>query len=201
MLKVGVLASGRGSNLEALLKQCANKKIAAQVVVVISDKAEAKALAKADEYNVPAFFIDPKVYSSKTEYNRALISKLKNFKVDLVVLAGYMRILDPLFIEAFPGKVINIHPSLLPAFPGLNAQGQALTGGVKYSGCTVHFVDEGMDTGPIIAQAVVPVLPEDTVEVLAQRILAEEHILLPKVVNWIAQGRVKLKGRQVVINI
>lgn len=199
MLRLGVLASGRGSNLEALLKSCDKSKNGARIAVVLTDNPKAKALTIAQEYNVPAFFVDPKA-CSKAEFNQSLVSRLKTYDVDLVVLAGYMRILDSGFIQAFSGKVINIHPSLLPAFPGLNAQRQALTSGVKYSGCTVHYVDEGMDTGPIIAQAVVPVLPEDTEEELAQRILAEEHILLPKVVDWIAEGKVRLQGRKVIIN-
>lgn len=200
MLKVGVLASGRGSNLFALLQKCNSKRISAQIVVVLADNSQAKALTIAEEHKIPAIYVNPKAYSSKAEYNLALVQRLKSYGVELVVLAGYMRILDHNFLQAFPNKVINIHPSLLPAFPGLNAQGQALKYGVKYAGCTVHYVDGGMDTGPIIAQAVVPVLPEDTEEGLAKRILVEEHKLLPKVVGWIAAGKVKLKGNQVVVS-
>jgi phosphoribosylglycinamide formyltransferase-1 len=199
MLKVGVLASGRGSNLAALLQCYQDKSISAKVMVVISDSPEAQALVKARKQKIPAFHMDPGDYPTKAEYNLAIVERLQEYGVKLVVLAGYMRILHPLFLESFPNRVINIHPSLLPAFPGLHAQAQALNYGVKYSGCTVHFVDPGMDTGPIIAQAVVPVLPNDDENLLAQRILKEEHKLLPQVVGWFAEGKIELKGRQVLV--
>ncbi|MGI6551999.1 MAG: phosphoribosylglycinamide formyltransferase [Bacillota bacterium] len=199
MCRLGVLVSGRGSNLEALIKAQQAGRLGAEIVVVISDNPKAEALQKASRYGIDCQLVDPRLYSDRFEFDRALRRVLEKYRVDLVVLAGFLRILSAEFLAAFPGRVINIHPSLLPAFPGLRAQRQAWEYGVKYTGCTVHFVNEELDGGPIIAQAVVPVLPEDTPESLAARILAEEHKLYPQVISWLAQGRVKIEGRRVII--
>lgn len=199
-MKVGVLVSGRGSNLEALLRAQQEGSLGAEIVLVLSDNPQAPALGKAKKYGVIAEALTPQEFKTREEYDQALVAKLKAHHVELVVLAGYMRLVTRRFLEAFPAKVINIHPSLLPAFPGLKAQEQAVEYGVKFSGCTVHFVDEGMDSGPIIAQAVVPVKPEDDGESLARRILAEEHRLLPQVVRLMALGKIRLEGRKVIVD-
>lgn len=199
MLPLGILVSGRGSNMEAIAEAIEKRELPARINIVISDRAEAQALERARKRGLKTFFLNPRDFSTREEYDLALAQLCLQEGVELVVLAGFMRILTPAFLEKFPLRVINIHPSLLPAFPGLNAQRQAWEYGVKYSGCTVHFVDEGVDTGPIIAQAVVPVLDHDTPETLAERILVEEHRLYPQVIRWLAEGRVKLEGRRVRI--
>lgn len=199
MLKVGVLASGRGSNLQALLEAAAAGSLGAEIAVVLSDRAGAPALDRAKKRAVPAEYLSPDDYLGKEAYDCKLVERLKAYEVELVVLAGYMRLVTAQLLEAFPERIINIHPALLPAFPGLNAQAQALEYGVKYSGCTVHLVDGGIDSGPIIAQAVVPVKQEDTVETLAERILHQEHLLLPQVVRWFAQGKIRVAGRKVFV--
>lgn len=198
--RVGILASGRGSNLQALIDAVAAGQLQARLAVVVSDQPDAQALVRAQRAGIPAVVIPRGDYPSREDFEAALAAALAEYKVDLVVLAGFMRLLSPFFVNRFQGRLINIHPSLLPAFPGLDAQGQALRYGVRFSGCTVHFVDTGTDTGPVIAQAVVPVEPDDTVDDLAARILAEEHRLLPRVVNWIARGMVRLEGRHVYIS-
>lgn len=198
-MRIGVLASGRGTNLQALLDAQAAGRLGAEIVVVVSDNPNAQALARAHRHGIPTRVLEPKDYGSREDFDRALAALLQAHRVELVVLAGYMRLLSPVMLQAFPQRIINIHPSLLPSFPGLNAPKQAWRYGVKYTGCTVHFVDEGMDTGPIIAQRVVPVDPQDTVEELAAKILREEHRLLPQVVRWLAEGRVFLQGRRVFI--
>lgn len=199
MIRIGVLISGRGSNMQALMDACAAGQIPGQVVLVLSDRADAAGLAKARAAGVEAIFVDPAAYESKNAYNAALALHLKERAVDLVCLAGFMRILRRPLLEAFDGRMLNIHPSLLPAFPGLEAQRQALEHGVKVSGCTVHFVTAGMDEGPIIAQAAVPVYADDTVARLTERILAEEHRLYPEAVRLWAQGRLRVEGRRVLI--
>lgn len=200
MFSIAVLVSGRGSNLEAMIKAEKDGFLKAKISIVISDNPKAKALDKAKEHKIPCRVLDPTLFESKVEFNQNLINLFRQYRVQLVVLAGYMRLLTPSVIEAFPNQIINIHPSLLPAFPGLDAQKQALNYGVKYSGCTVHFVDGGMDTGSIIAQRVVPVYDTDNLEELTNRILKEEHSLYPQVINWLAEGRViKLTGRKVIV--
>lgn len=199
MIRIGVLASGRGSNLQALLDACREGRIDGQVAVVISDRADAYALERASLAGVAAIFCDPATYGGKNAYNMALAETLKARAIDLVCLAGYMRIVRRPLLEAYAGRMLNIHPSLLPAFPGLDAQAQALTYGVKVAGCTVHFVTEGMDDGPIVVQAAVPVLDGDTVESLSERILAEEHRVYPEAVQLFATGRLRLEGRRVVL--
>jgi len=189
-LRLGVLASGSGTNLQSILDACAAKTINAEVALVISNKRTAGALVKASSVGVDSQVISHKAYTTRKSFEEALVQSFRLRNIQLVVLAGFMRLLTSHFLNAFRNRVINIHPSLLPAFPGVNAQQQAFDYGVKFSGCTVHFVDEGMDTGPIIAQAVVPVLDTDDVETLQKRILVEEHKLLPQVIQWIADEQI-----------
>ncbi|MGE5674177.1 MAG: phosphoribosylglycinamide formyltransferase [Mycobacterium leprae] len=199
MLRIGVLISGRGSNLQALLDACAGGRIDGGVVVVVSDRADAAGLEKARRAGVEALFLDPAAYPTRHAYNQALARVLQERQVELVCLAGYMRLVKRPLLEAFPGRILNIHPALLPSFPGLDAQRQALEHGVKVTGCTVHFVTEGMDEGPIILQAAVPVLPNDTEESLSARILTEEHRLYPEAVQLFAAGRLRVEGRRVIL--
>ncbi|OLC12367.1 MAG: phosphoribosylglycinamide formyltransferase [Candidatus Rokubacteria bacterium 13_1_40CM_69_27] len=198
-LRVGVLASGRGSNLQAILDASARADFPARVAVVVSDREGARALKIAAERGVPAVFLNPKDFGDREAYDAAITKVLEAHQVGLVCLAGFMRILGPAFVRAWRGRVMNIHPSLLPAFPGLNAQRQALDHGVKISGATVHFVDEGVDTGPIILQSSVPVQPDDSEETLAARILAEEHRLYPQAVRLFAEGRLRIVGSRVIV--
>jgi len=178
-LRIGVLVSGRGSNLQAIIDAGKKGEIPAEVVVVISDQPDAFALTRARADNIPAIYIGFQDFPSKEKYEEKVVAVLKQYKVELICLAGYMRVLGANMLEAFPNRIMNIHPALLPAFPGLHAQARAWEHGVRFSGCTVHFVDEGVDTGPIILQAVVPVLAEDTAETLAARILEQEHKIYP----------------------
>lgn len=197
-LRLGVLASGRGSNLQSIMDAAAAGKIKAEVAVVFSDNKDAFALERARKAGIPALHLNPRDFGSKDEYEKAVLKLLREHDVQLVCLAGYMRIVGRVLLEAFPNRVINIHPALLPAFPGLHGQQQAWDYGVKFSGCTVHFVDEGMDTGPIIIQAVVPVYDDDTADTLADRILEQEHKIYPEAIGLIADDRLKLNGRKVV---
>jgi phosphoribosylglycinamide formyltransferase 1 len=199
-LAVGVLASGRGSNLQAILDACARPGFPARVVVVISDRERAAALERARAAGVEALWLNPKDFGDREAFDLALVRELEARRVGLVCQAGYMRILSPIYIRAFAGRSLNIHPSLLPAFPGLHAQRQALAHGVKVAGATVHFADEGVDTGPIVLQAAVPVEPGDTEETLSARILAEEHRLYPEAIRLFAEGRLRIVGRQVIVN-
>ncbi len=198
-LRVGVLGSGRGSNLQALLDAAARPGYPAHVVVVVSDKERAQALERARAHGVAAVWLNPKDFGDRAAYDAALGRLLEEHRVGLVCLAGFMRILTPELVRAFAGRVLNIHPSLLPAFPGLHAQRQALDYGVKVAGATVHFVDEGVDTGPIALQASVPVQPDDTEESLSARILAVEHRIYPEAVRLFAEGRLRLAGRKVIV--
>lgn len=199
MLALGVLASGRGSNLQAILDACARPGYPARVVVVISDRERAAALDRARAAGVEALWLNPKDFGDRETYDRALVRELQARGVGLVCQAGYMRILSPVYIRAFGGRALNVHPSLLPAFPGLHAQRQALDQGVKVAGATVHFVDEGVDTGPIVLQAAVPVEPGDTEETLAARILVQEHRLYPEAIRLFAEGRLRIEGRRVTL--
>ncbi len=194
--KIGVLVSGRGSNLQALIDRLPGLPL--EISVVISDVPTAFALERARRAGIPALVIEAGG-KSRQEFELALAGALCQYEVDFTVLAGFMRLMGPQFLAQAPGPVINIHPALLPAFPGMHAQAQALAYGVKVSGCTVHFVDEGMDTGPIIAQRAVPVLDSDDADSLAERILEQEHILLPEVVGLVAAGRVVLENKKVRI--
>lgn len=199
LLRVGVLASGRGSNFQVLVEAARTGRIAAVVAVLISDRATAPALDIARAHGIEALFLDPKQYPNREAHDKAIIAALEERRVGLVCQAGYMRILTPTYIEHFRGRALNIHPSLLPAFPGLHAQKQALEHGVRVAGATVHFADEGVDTGPIVLQAAVPVLPGDTEETLSRRILAEEHRIYPEAVRLFAEGRLRIDGRIVHI--
>jgi phosphoribosylglycinamide formyltransferase 1 len=199
-LRVGVLASGRGSNLQALLDASARPDYPAEVVLVISDRERAAALDRARAAGVEALFVNPKDFGDRQAFDLVLVREFTARRVGLVCNAGYMRILSTAYVRAFAGRAMNIHPSLLPAFPGLHAQRQALEHGAKVAGATVHFVDEGpVDTGPIILQASVPVQPEDTEDSLSARILAEEHRLYPEAVRLFAEGRLEVVGRRVII--
>lgn len=198
--RIVVLASGRGTNLQAIIDASESGRLLGKVVALVSDSPDAVALERARRHGIPQVVVDRKSYTSKNEFDLGLLEAVRRLSPDLVVLAGFMRLLGRSFLERFPGKVINIHPSLLPAFKGLQAQKQALDYGVKYAGCTVHFVDEGVDTGPIIGQRVVPVLPDDTEDTLAARILVEEHSLLVECINAVLSGRVRTDGRKVTID-
>lgn len=199
-LRVGVLVSGRGSNLQALLDASARADYPAEVVVVISDRERAAALDRARAVGVEALFVNPKDFADREAFDLALVRELTARRVGLVCSAGFMRILSSAFTRAFAGRAMNIHPSLLPAFPGLHAQRQALDHGAKVAGATVHFLDDGVvDTGPIILQASVPVRADDTEDTLSARILAEEHRLYPEAVRLFAEGRLSVVGRRVLV--
>lgn len=196
--RVAVLASGSGTNLQALIDAFESGGLKGLIALVISDNNQAYALERASKHNIPAHYIGREDFESREEYEMEMVKVIKDQQVDLVLLAGFMRILSPKFLEHFSGQIMNIHPSLLPAFKGLDAQGQALEYGAKISGCTVHFVDEGMDTGPIILQAAVPVLADDSRDDLAKRILKEEHRIYPEAVKLYQEGRLKRDGRHVI---
>lgn len=196
---IGVLASGRGSNLQAIIDAIEAGRLAVTIGVVISDNPEANVLKRLAGLGLPAVCIDRRQFACRQDFEAAVAEELNVRHVELVVLAGFMRILGRYFIDRFAGKIMNIHPSLLPAFPGENAQLQALQYGVKVSGCTVHFVDEGMDTGPIILQEAVPVMEDDTEETLSERILHAEHILYPRALALYCEGRLCMEGRRVYI--
>jgi len=198
-LRVGVLVSGRGSNLQALLDAAARPGYPARVVVVVGDQEQAPALARARAGGVAAVWLNPKDFGDRVAYDVALGRALDEHRVGLVCLAGFMRILTGGFVRAFSGRILNVHPSLLPAFPGLHPQRQALDHGVKLAGATVHFVDEGVDSGPIILQSSVAVDADDTEESLSERILAVEHRLYPEAVRLFAEGRLTLAGRKVLV--
>ena len=197
-LRLAVLASGRGSNLEAILAACRREGFPARVVVVVSDREHAPALERATREGVAAVFVDPKAYGDRAAYDGALLATLEPYQPGLVCLAGFMRLLTPTFVDAWAGRLLNIHPSLLPAFPGLHPQRQAIEYGVKVAGATVHFVDGGIDTGPVILQASVLVRSDDTEDSLAARILVEEHRLYPEAIRLFAEGRLAITGRRVV---
>ncbi len=198
-VKIGVLASGRGSNLQAIMDNCQSGYIPGKVVLVLSDNPQAYALERAKQADIPAISVVPGDFAAKELYEQKLVELLQEHEVDLVCLAGYMRLVGKTLLAAYPHKIINIHPALLPAFPGLHGQEQAFNYGVRFSGCTVHFVDAGMDTGPIILQKVVPVEPEDDADSLAARILVQEHQAFPEAVKYFAEGRLTIQGRKVII--
>ncbi len=207
MIRIAVLASGGGTNLQALLDACAAGRIDGRVEVVLSNVPGARALERAREAGAATEIVPSAGASDRAAYDAELVGRLRRHQADLVCLAGFMRLLGPGFLAAFgPApetrgcpRVMNVHPGLLPSFPGLHAQRQALAYGARFAGCTVHFVDEGTDTGPIVVQAVVPVLPADTEESLSSRILAEEHRIYPRAVQWFAQGRLAVEGRRVTV--
>jgi len=207
VIRLGVLASGGGTNLQAILDACAARRISAEVAVVVSNVPAAGALDRARRAGVEALPIPSKGVTDREAYDLRLVEALRERRVDLVCLAGYMRIVTPAFLRAFgpaPGtrgcpRVVNVHPGLLPSFPGLHAQRQCLDYGARFAGCTVHFVDEGTDTGPVIVQAIVPVLPGDGEEDLAHRILEQEHRIYPQAIHWFAEGRLSVEGRKVTL--
>lgn len=202
-VRLGVLASGRGSNLQAIIDAVESGSLHAQLVVVISNKRDAQALERARRHRILDVFVDPKPFAGQSDareaYDRTLLDVLHKHEVELVLLAGYMKIVTPTLISAYENRIMNIHPSLLPSFPGLDVQKKALEHGVKLAGCTVHFVTPGVDEGPIIIQAAVPVLEDDTAETLAARILVEEHRIYPRAVQLYAEGRLRVEGRRVIV--
>ena len=200
-IRIGVLVSGRGSNLQAIIDNIGNGSLAAEIAVVISDQPDAFTLEHARKHSIPAVHISAKGYRGRREeYDALLVQELRKHSVDLVILAGFMRIISKVLVQAYPHRMMNIHPALLPSFPGLHVQKAAIEHGVKFSGCTVHFVDEGMDTGPVIIQAVVPVLDGDTEDVLASRILKQEHKLFSRAIRLFAEGKLKVVGRRVLVD-
>jgi len=202
-LRIAVLASGRGSNLQAIIDGIEAQQVDAHLVAVISNKQDAVALERARKHGVPDIFVDPKPFAGRSDgrdaYDRALLEVLEKRDVELVLLAGYMKIVTGVLVNAFANRMMNIHPSLLPSFPGLDVQRKAIEWGCKLAGCTVHFVTEGVDEGPIILQAAVPVLDRDTPDILAGRILEQEHKIYPRAVQLFAEGRLKVEGRLVLI--
>lgn len=199
MIRVGVLASGDGSNFQALVDGLHRPGTSAQVAVLVCNVSKARVLERATAANVAAVVMEHGRWPTREAYDAAVADELLRHRVDLVCLAGYMRLLTPRFLERFPGRVVNVHPALLPSFPGLHAVRQALDAGVRITGCTVHFVDGGTDTGPIIAQGAVPIFPNDDETSLGNRIRQQEHRLFPAVVQGIAEGRVRLQGTTVVL--
>jgi len=197
--KIGVVVSGRGSNLQSIIDHIAEGKLNVEIAVVVSDHKEAFALERAAKAGIPTAVVGRKGCKDKAEFEDKIDAALREAGAEAVVLAGFMRILTGHFISRWEHKIINIHPALLPSFKGLDAQGQAVDYGVKVAGCTVHFVDEGTDTGPIILQKVVPVLDDDTEETLAARILKEEHKALPEAIQLWADGKLTIKGRKVYV--
>ncbi len=205
MLNLAILISGRGSNMENILKAVKKNKIPIKPVLVISNKPDAKGLAIAQKLGVKTEVVESNgLKGGNWEYDSKLVSVLEKYKVTpqngLICLAGFMRIMSPEFIRHYKGKILNIHPAILPSFPGLHSQRQALEYGVKYSGCTVHFVDEGVDTGPIILQAIVKIKDDDTEESISKKILKQEHKIYPKAVKLVAKGKIKIVGRKTVIS-
>lgn len=199
-LAIGVLISGSGSNLQAIIDGIESGVLPVRIACVISNKASAYGLERARKHGLAAVHLDHRAFSGREAYDEALVATLNDFGVQLVVLAGFMRIVTPVLLQAFPNAVMNLHPALLPSFPGIDGIGQTLAYGVKIAGCTVHFVDEGTDTGPIIIQAAVPVLPDDTEESLGSRIHAEEHRIYPRAIRLFAEGRLQVEGRRVIIS-
>ena len=197
--KLGVLCSGRGTDLQSIIDAIGRGEVDAQIAIVLTDKPEAFALERAKKAGIKAVCVNRKQYDGREPFEKALIAELEEAGVTLVVLAGFMRILTPVFVRHFAGRIMNIHPALLPSFPGAHAHRDVLAYGVKVSGCTVHFVDEGTDSGPIILQAAVPVLDEETEETLGARVLEQEHILYPQAIQLYCEGRLQVEGRQVRI--
>jgi len=198
-VRLAVLVSGNGTNLQAVIDRIEAREINASIACVVSNRKDAFALRRAEQHGIPTVILELGAYASRREYDTALVEILRDHGVQLILLAGFMRILTDVMVDAFPHAIMNIHPALLPAFPGLHAQQQALDYGVRFTGCTVHFVDTGTDTGPIILQAVVPVLEGDTEETLAARIQQEEHRIYPEAVRLFCAGKISVDGRRVRI--
>lgn len=199
-LKLGILASGGGTNLQTIIDQCQQQQIDAEITLVLSNNPDAGALERAEKAGLPNICINHRDFADRQSFDQAVVAALQEAGAELIVLAGFMRIISEVFVAAFPQRIINIHPALLPAFPGLHVQKKALEHGARFAGCTVHFVDTGVDTGPIIIQAVVPVLDDDTEESLSARILQQEHQIYPKAIQLLAEGRVTIDGRRVRID-
>ena len=197
MTKLAVLCSGRGSDLQSIIDSIQRGELQAKISIVITDKPNVQALVRAEKAGIKNLCVDRKKFENRADFEAEILKNLS--EIDLVVLAGFMRILSPEFVKKFAGRLINIHPSLLPSFPGAHAHRDVLAYGVKISGCTVHFVDEGTDSGPIILQAAVPVLDDDTEETLAARVLEQEHIIYPKAIKLFVEGKLKIEGRKVKI--
>jgi phosphoribosylglycinamide formyltransferase-1 len=198
-LSLGVLVSGSGSNLQSIIDNIESGILDASIEIVISNNPNAFALERVRKHNIKSIVIDHSDFDTREAFDQKMIDTFTSYSVDLIVMAGFMRILSPLFLRAFPMKIINIHPAILPSFQGLHSQERAFNYGVKFSGCTVHFADEGVDTGPIIIQAVVPVFDDDSAETLQKRILKEEHRIYPQAIQLIAEGKVEISGRRVKI--
>ena len=196
---IGVLLSGGGTNLQAIIDAIEQDRLDADIRTVVSNRETAYGLTRARNHGIPTTVINHRRHASREAYDRVVVEHLKEQGVELVVLAGFMRLLSPLFIQSFPNRIMNIHPALSPSFAGLHGQKQAFEYGVRFSGCTVHFVSEGCDEGPVIIQAVVPVLPDDTEETLAQRILAQEHRIYPHAIQLYGEGRLEIEGRKVKV--
>ncbi|MEW6296239.1 MAG: phosphoribosylglycinamide formyltransferase [Thermodesulfobacteriota bacterium] len=199
-LPIGVLISGSGTNLQAIIDAIARGALDAEIRVVISNRGDAYGLTRAQHHHLPTQVISHRDFATREAFETELIKRLQDARVDLVVLAGFMRVLSPVFIRAFPQRIMNIHPSLLPAFPGIHAQRRALERGVRIAGATVHFVDEEVDHGPIIIQAAVPVYADDTEDTLSARILAQEHRIYPRAIQLFAEGRIEVRGNRVIIH-
>jgi len=197
---LGVLISGSGTNLQAIIDAIAAQKLDAKIAIVLSNRADAYGLVRARNHGIPTEVIDHKQFPSREAYDRAVVDLLKARGVELVILAGFMRLLSPVFVKTYSNRIMNIHPALLPSFPGLHVQKKALEHGVRLSGCTVHFVNEECDEGPIIIQAVVPVFPDDSEEALAARILKQEHLIYPRAIQLYAEGRLRVEGRRVLVD-
>jgi len=198
-LRIAILASGGGTNLQTIIDQCQQGLLDAEICLVLSNNPGAGALKRAEQAGIHTICIDHRKFDNREDFDQSVVATLQKARIELVVLAGFMRIISEIFLQAFPQKIINIHPALLPAFPGLHVQQKAIEYGAKFSGCTVHFVDAGVDTGPIIAQAVVPIFSDDCQDTLAARILEQEHKIYPQTIQWFAEDRVKIVGRQVHI--
>jgi phosphoribosylglycinamide formyltransferase-1 len=196
-IRLGVLVSGSGSNLQSIIDHSEKDQLDARISIVISNNPDAYALERCRRHNIPAAVLDHRAFPKRADFDRQMIEILHASGVDLVVMAGFMRILTPIFFRAFPMKIMNIHPSLLPSFPGLHVQQKALDYGVKFSGCTVHFAEEGVDAGPVIIQAVVPVFEGDNEQILSERILKEEHRIYPQAIQYYAEGSLEVIGRTV----
>lgn len=198
-VSLGVLISGGGTNLQAIIDAIEAKKLDAKIEIVLSNKADAYGLVRAKKHELPTAVLDHKAFSSREAYDQTVVDLLRARGVELVVLAGFMRLLSPVFVKAYSNRIMNIHPALLPSFPGLNVQKKAVEHGVRFSGCTVHFVNEDCDEGPIIIQAVVPVFPDDTETSLAARILKQEHKIYPRAIQLYSEGRLRIEGRKVFV--
>jgi phosphoribosylglycinamide formyltransferase 1 len=199
-LPIAVLISGGGTNLQAIIDAIAGNRLDAKIEVVLSNRADAFGLARAKNHGIPTEILDHKAFPSREAYDQAIVDLLRARSVQLVALAGFMRLLSPVLVRAFSNRIMNIHPALLPSFPGLHVQKKALEHGVRFSGCTVHFVNQECDEGPIIIQAVVPVFPDDSEEQLAERILQQEHRIYPRAIQLYAEGRLHVVGRKVMVD-